>query len=463
MPGKQVIIGYHKNDRRLVEKLDEDLGKRGLRVWIDTRNLKPGTSRRQGMFDGIAASDTFIACLSPDFLEDEFCRTQVFLARAHGKKLLPVLATGEFGRRPAEVLAAAGGRYPHAIKGIEDLYILDLSGTYLVWGDGSYEKNFEKLVSAIRPVPKPKPLNSNLLYISYNWKDTEFANRMARDLQMARARVWIDKLSIEAGDNWRDAMYAGLREAGYFIVCLSPEAADSENVGHEVLIARMRGLPVLPVVSDRIAGDSFLMSGLEESIRNSEEMRFLSDLVWFKPEPDYQAQLANLKQATGLTAAERAPKQGIFLSYRRADSQASSGRIHEKLVERFGAETVFKDVDNIPPGVQFSEYYKNWLREKAAVALIMIGAKWGTIAEKEGGTPRLQDAADHVRIEVEIALSLEGLRVIPVFVDAAEMPARDKLPESLRRLTDLNGCSVRPDPDFGSDMKKLMAAIERPA
>lgn len=144
---RQILIGYHKRDSELVQRLDEDLIKRGIKIWLDTRNVKGGQSKRQAIYEGIVSSDCFIACLSPQFLQDEFCRTQLFLARAYNKQILPVLIS-EFspGHRPLIDLLEAGQKYMHAIKGIEDLYILDFSGHYNVWGQGSYERNFEKLV-----------------------------------------------------------------------------------------------------------------------------------------------------------------------------------------------------------------------------------------------------------------------------------------------------------------------------
>ena len=43
----------------------------------------------------------------------------------------------------------------------------------------------------------------------------------------------------------------------------------------------------------------------------------------------------------------------IFINYRRDDSTAMAGRLHDRLAQRFGRKTLFMDVDNIPPGVDF--------------------------------------------------------------------------------------------------------------
>ena len=43
----------------------------------------------------------------------------------------------------------------------------------------------------------------------------------------------------------------------------------------------------------------------------------------------------------------------IFISYRRDDSLGSTGRLYDRLVEHFGADSVFIDVDGIAPGEDF--------------------------------------------------------------------------------------------------------------
>lgn len=459
---KQILIGYHEADSELVYRLDEDLIKRGIKVWLDVRDIKSGQSRRHATYEGIVNSDGFLACLSPQFLEDDFCRTQLFLARAYNKQIFPVLI-GDFppDHNAIPKLIEAGQKHMHALKGIEDLYILNFSGSY-GRDQGSYEKNFADLVHAIQPVPKPSPLNSELFYLSFTADETDFGYLLARDLEHARVRVWFWKLSTQAGDNWREAMYAGLRTAHRFIICLSPRAIQSEHTRHELLMARMRNLPIYPVISDRIHKDQKLMRDLRMELERSVEMNFLSDLKWYVPDPDYESLLTDLKKSTGLVEPERLRRQGIFISYRRADSQATAGRIHEKLVERFGAETVFMDVDNIPPGEDFAEYYNNWLKDKAALVLIIIGKTWATLKTKddESVLPRLHQEDDHVRIEVATALGMNQLKVIPVLIDDAEMPQKADLPESLHRLPQLNASKVRQDPDFKSDIKRLITVIE---
>ena len=147
----------------------------------------------------------------------------------------------------------------------------------------------------------------------------------------------------------------------------------------------------------------------------------------------------------------------IFISYRRADSSESAGRIYDRLIERYGRERVFKDVDSIPPGVPFPEYIVESI-EASDVALVIIGPRW-LDASVGFARRRLDDPADFVRVEIETALRL-GIAVIPVLVTGATLPPARRLPESLRPLVTQNGVSVRPDPDFHRDIERVYSAID---
>src|SRR5260370_24118317 len=104
----------------------------------------------------------------------------------------------------------------------------------------------------------------------------------------------------------------------------------------------------------------------------------------------------------------------VFISYRRADSASICGRIYDRLVAKFGRKNVFKDVDDIPAGVNFGTHIQESLRQ-CSVALVVIGQRWlATPAPDEGR--RLDDPKDWVRIEVETAFSL-GLTLIPLLVE----------------------------------------------
>jgi hypothetical protein len=149
----------------------------------------------------------------------------------------------------------------------------------------------------------------------------------------------------------------------------------------------------------------------------------------------------------------------IFVSYRRSDSITITGRIYDRLVDAFGEEHVFKDVDDIPVGVDFRAVLNREV-SSADVLLVIIGKEWVN-AKDDQGRRRLDDANDFVRIEAEHGLSRKAMLVIPVLVHGAGMPSGNDLPESLRELSFRNAAIVRDDPDFRRDMGRLVDQIRK--
>src|SRR5262245_8692732 len=117
---------------------------------------------------------------------------------------------------------------------------------------------------------------------------------------------------------------------------------------------------------------------------------------------------------------------GIFLNYRRSDSEAWAGRLHEALAERLPGVPIFRDIDNVPAGVRFSDHIAKAVQE-CNVFICLIGPQWLTAADAKG-TRRIDEPHDFVHIELAAALRLEK-PVVPTLVGGATMPARESLPE----------------------------------
>jgi hypothetical protein len=149
----------------------------------------------------------------------------------------------------------------------------------------------------------------------------------------------------------------------------------------------------------------------------------------------------------------------VFISYRRDDSAPAAERIYERLVADFGKAAVFKDVDNIPLAVSFSQYIAGVIQQ-CAVQIVVIGRRWLDSPSASGGR-RLDDPNDLVRLEIEAGLR-RGIAVIPLLVGGAQMPNPAALPPSLRELCARNGLPVRDAPrDFDEDMTQVVAAVAR--
>jgi hypothetical protein len=148
--------------------------------------------------------------------------------------------------------------------------------------------------------------------------------------------------------------------------------------------------------------------------------------------------------------------QGIFISYRRADSRADAGRLYDRLAAQFGSNNVFMDIDDIRPGQDFQLVLQQTLAS-CRVLLVLIGPGW-LRARDEHGSLRLEDEQDLVRLELQTALQ-RGIPLIPVLVNRAEMPSPAELPASLASLAQRQALAIS-DSRFHGDVNKLISALE---
>src|SRR5262249_35184849 len=146
----------------------------------------------------------------------------------------------------------------------------------------------------------------------------------------------------------------------------------------------------------------------------------------------------------------------IFLSYRRADSANMTERIHDRLIDRFGRENVFIDVDDIQSGRDFRTQLEEALSQ-CSVLLVVIGDRWLTLQD-EHGKRRLDNPNDYVRLEIETAFSRD-ITIIPLTLDGVSMPQAKELPLSIQDLAYIQSIPIRHNPDFHSDMDKLLARV----
>ncbi|MEA2938440.1 MAG: hypothetical protein QOC56_1944 [Alphaproteobacteria bacterium] len=147
----------------------------------------------------------------------------------------------------------------------------------------------------------------------------------------------------------------------------------------------------------------------------------------------------------------------ITVSYRREDSEAITGRIFDRLVTHYGKSSVFRDIDNIPPGADFRKHIADALNETDAL-IVVIGRKW--IGTARPGTARIHDEADPVRIEVETALQ-RGIAVIPVLVGDTRMPTATQLPKTLKEFAFRNAVRIDSGQDFDHHTDRLLRAMDR--
>ena len=146
----------------------------------------------------------------------------------------------------------------------------------------------------------------------------------------------------------------------------------------------------------------------------------------------------------------------ILISYRRSDSAAMAGRLCDRLIAHYGAESVFLDIDSIPFAIDFRDHVRDTLQQ-SDVVLAVVGPRWLGAGD---GHVRIHDEDDPVRIEIELALQA-GIPLLPVLVDGATMPNAPSLPESLGRFAFINAAPVDTGRDFHPHVGRLIQSLDR--
>lgn len=152
-------------------------------------------------------------------------------------------------------------------------------------------------------------------------------------------------------------------------------------------------------------------------------------------------------------------KPTVFISYRRRDTARYAELIHERLVAELGRGNVFFDRDDIDYGKDFARIIEARVRT-CQVLLVLVGPDWLTPPDDQGvRRPRLEDADDYVRHEIESGLRRgTACRVIPVCVHGAKMPAAADLPAALAGFAALNACEID-DAASAEGVEKLVSSI----
>ena len=146
----------------------------------------------------------------------------------------------------------------------------------------------------------------------------------------------------------------------------------------------------------------------------------------------------------------------IVISYRRADSEAMTGRIHDCLVEHYGNKSVYRDLESIPPGKDFRQHINEAIHG-ADVLIVIVGPKWR--GPKRGSGSRIKEATDPIRAELEAAME-RNIPVVPVLVNDAVMPKASDLPTDIKNFSYHNAAIVDAGRDFRLHMDRLIRQMD---
>ena len=171
----------------------------------------------------------------------------------------------------------------------------------------------------------------------------------------------------------------------------------------------------------------------------------------FGPQPAAAAPPPPKAEAKAEKPAGAGASTGVFISYRRSEAAAYARGLYESLVERFGRERVFLDLKNIGLGEDFVEAITA-AAESCAVMIVLVSRGWSRGAQGQEGVD------DYVRLEVATALGRK-IRVIPILIQGAAMPAPKDLPADLSPLARRNALALS-DTRWDGDVGELIETLE---
>ena len=95
--------------------------------------------------------------------------------------------------------------------------------------------------------------NRSKIFISYSFKDNDYANKIRKELHSERFILNIDENNILVGENIKDTLNKELDSSSIVIVLISKNSSNSEFTQYEIERAIKKGKKVLPILIDKEA------------------------------------------------------------------------------------------------------------------------------------------------------------------------------------------------------------------
>lgn len=177
MERSDIFISYRRKDVDFVKRLDAAFKASGREVWIDWEDIPPGVRNFSAeIHRGVESSDIFIAVLSPNYLESDYCLAELAYAAKQGKKIIP-LVYQKFEGLPV----------PDSISHINWIYFCEHAGQTNTFGE-----SFPRVIEAIETDFEHVREHTRLLLRAREWEDSQRQNSYLLDgLEIATAETWL--------------------------------------------------------------------------------------------------------------------------------------------------------------------------------------------------------------------------------------------------------------------------------
>ncbi len=266
-----IMISYRTAHRAAADELYAELESAGLSPWMDYRGIEPGVQWRDELLRQVRSCSAFIALLTPDYVESEHCRMEIFIARSRGCVVLPVVLEDCF-----DLL----DRYEET-KGLADTFMVRLYQLSVVGLPITRKEAIQRVINAARTIGQDTIRKT--VYVAYCNNEAEVATRIAQQLEGEGITAWVATQDCRVGDNWRQAQARGVMNASIQVVVLDESIADANVLRTEIMLAEAFGLPVLPVLGVNLSGDERAVAQTMKKLRAADiTFRRLTDVQPFR-------------------------------------------------------------------------------------------------------------------------------------------------------------------------------------
>ena len=176
MDRTDIFLSYRRADVEFTQKLYQQLKATDRAVWVDWENLPPGV---EGFSDeiqrGIEGADAFVCVLSTDYLQSEYCLTELREALKLKKRVIP-LVVKKFDPLPP----------PEGIGHINWIYFTPHAGQ-----KNEFEDSFPKVVKALEADYEHAREHTRLLLRAMDWQRNDRNNSyLLKEAEIDKAERW---------------------------------------------------------------------------------------------------------------------------------------------------------------------------------------------------------------------------------------------------------------------------------
>lgn len=276
-----IMISYKTECRDIADEVFFMLDEAGLAPWMDYRGIEPGTKWRDELIKQVRTCKAFVALLTPAYIQSEYCRMEILIARSRGCKILPV---------EVEDCLHLLDSYEET-KGLADTFMIRLQRSSLVGLPITREKAMERLLDDARSIDQIATAKS--IYIAYCNSEATVATQIAAHLEQVGISAWVATKDCKIGENWRQSQAYGVTNASAQVIVIDETIAEADVLRTEIILAEAFGLPVFTVLGRALSQEGQKVSSIMKSLRSSDiTYQRLTEIQPFRCDYDSIAKLA---------------------------------------------------------------------------------------------------------------------------------------------------------------------------